>query len=105
MAKMLFDILENKACSIFDAIYRFAQKLKNFLEQKLWSEQKKCGVNRKNTLIKLVVECIPVIITFCTFCTFVFRPFDANHNDATILEDCFNKYEDKMNTRCYNVSY
>jgi len=36
---------------------------------------------------------------------FVFRPFDitfdiqhTNHNDATILEDCFNRYENKMNT-------
>jgi len=22
---------------------------------------------------------------------FVFGPFDANHNDVTILEDCFNR--------------
>jgi len=34
MAKMLFDILENKTCSIFDATYRLAQKSKNVLEQK-----------------------------------------------------------------------
>jgi len=24
--------------------------------------------------------------------------FHANHNDTTILEDCFNRYEDKTNT-------
>jgi len=49
---------------------------------------------------------------------FVLELFDANHNDATILEDCFNRYEDKMNnswrmsnfgwsrfSRCYKVSY
>jgi len=34
MAKILFNILENKACSIFDATYRLAQKSKNFSGQK-----------------------------------------------------------------------
>jgi len=29
---------------------------------------------------------------------FVLGLFDANHNDATILKDYFNKYEDKINT-------
>jgi len=44
MAKMLFDIPENKACSIFDAIYKVVQKSKNFSEQKqLWNKQKKCS--------------------------------------------------------------
>jgi len=52
---------------------------------------------------------------------FVLGPFDANHNAATILENYFNRYEDKMNTiqeikwrrhfgwsrfsRCYKISY
>jgi len=38
-----------------------------------------------------MVECTSYWILF------VLGSFDANHNDATILEDCFNKYEDKMN--------
>jgi len=43
MAKTLFDIPDDKTCSIFDATYRLAQKSKNYAGQKhLWSEQKKC---------------------------------------------------------------
>jgi len=42
MAKTLFDIFDDKTCSIFGATYRLAQKSKNYAEQKqLWSEQKK----------------------------------------------------------------
>jgi len=29
--------------------------------------------------------------------TFVLGLFDATHNDATILQDCFNRYSDEMN--------
>jgi len=29
---------------------------------------------------------------------FILGPFDATHNDATILQDCFSRYSDKMNT-------
>jgi len=29
---------------------------------------------------------------------FVLGPFDATHNDATILQDCFSRYLDKANT-------
>jgi len=43
MAKTLFDIPDNKTCSIFDSTYRLVQKSKNYAGQKqLWSEQKKC---------------------------------------------------------------
>jgi len=28
---------------------------------------------------------------------FVLGPFDATHNDATILQDCFSRYSDEMN--------
>jgi len=43
MAKTLFDIPDDKTCSIFDVIYRLTQKSKNYAGQKqLWSEQKKC---------------------------------------------------------------
>jgi len=42
MAKTLFDILDDKTCSTFDAIYHLAQKSKNYAGQKqLWSEQEK----------------------------------------------------------------
>jgi len=42
MAKTLFDIPDDKTCSIF-AIYRLAQKSKNYAGQKqLWGKQKKC---------------------------------------------------------------
>jgi len=34
ITKMLFDISENKICSIFDATYGLAQKSKNFSGQK-----------------------------------------------------------------------
>jgi len=30
--------------------------------------------------------------------TFVLGSFDATHNDATILQDCFSRYSDEMNT-------
>lgn len=36
-----------------------------------------------------MVECAPD-----GYILFVFGPFDANHNDAMILEECFEKYED-----------
>jgi len=43
MAKMLFDIPENKTCSIFDTTFRLAQK--NFSGQKqLWGKQKKMSL-------------------------------------------------------------
>jgi len=44
MAKTLFDMPDDKTCSIFDVTYRSAQKsMKNYAGQKqLWSEQKKC---------------------------------------------------------------
>jgi len=39
MAKTLFDIPDDKICSIFDATYRLIQKLKNYAGQnQLWSE-------------------------------------------------------------------
>jgi len=42
MAKTLFDIPDDKICSIFDITYHLAQKSKNYAGQKhLWSEQKK----------------------------------------------------------------
>jgi len=42
MVKTLFDIPDDKTCSIFDATYRLVQKSKNYAGQKqLWSEQKK----------------------------------------------------------------
>jgi len=44
-------------------------------------------------LVKSMVGCTLYSILF------IFRSFDANHNDATIFEeDCFNRHEDKMNT-------
>lgn len=43
ISKVLFDIPDDKACIIFDATYRLAQKYANYAGQKhLWSEQKKC---------------------------------------------------------------
>jgi len=41
MVKILFDIPDDKTCSIFDATYCLTQKSKNYMGQKqLWSEQK-----------------------------------------------------------------
>lgn len=86
MAKILFDIPDDKACVIFDATYRLAQKSKNFSGQKqLWSEQKKMP------LVKPMVGCTPD-----GWVHFVLGPFDATHNDASILEDCFSKYATEM---------
>jgi len=42
--------------------------------------------------VKLMIGCTPG-----GWILFVLGPFDANHNNAIILEDCFNRYEDKMN--------
>lgn len=84
VAKTLLDIPDDKGCCVFDGTYRLVQKSKNFAGQKmLWSEQK------KSPLYKPMVGCAPD-----GYILFVFGPFDANHNDATILEECFEKYED-----------
>lgn len=86
MAKTLFDIPDDKACSIFDATYRLAQKSKNYAGQKqLWSEQ------NIMPLVKPMVGCSPD-----GWVLFVLGPFDATHNDATILKDCFSRYSDEM---------
>jgi len=54
MAKTLFDIPDDKTCSIFDAIYRLAQKSKNYARRKqLWREQKKMP------FVKSMVGCLP----------------------------------------------
>lgn len=83
ISSTLFDISADKACYIFDATYRFAQKSKNFSGQKqLWSEQKKMP------LVKPMVGCTPD-----GYIAFVLGPYDAKHNDATILKDCFSRYD------------
>ncbi|XP_058797712.1 uncharacterized protein LOC131667948 [Phymastichus coffea] len=88
MAKILFDITDDKACLVFDATYRLVQKSSNFAGQKqLWSEQKKMP------LVKPMVACAPD-----GYILFVLGPFDARHNDATILEDCFCRFADKLHT-------
>lgn len=88
MSKVLFDIPDDKTCIIFDATYRLAQKSKNFAGQKqLWSEQKKMP------LVKPMVGC-----SSDGWVLFVLGPYDATHNDATILEDCFSRYSNVMNT-------
>jgi len=46
----------------------------------LWSKQKNV------TLETYGIGFIPNDWVF-----FALKPFDANHNDATILEDCFNR--------------
>ena len=67
---------------VFDATYRLAQKSSNFAGQKqLWSEQKKMP------LMNPMVACAPD-----GYIIFVPGPFDARHNDATILEDCFFRF-------------
>jgi len=86
MAKTLFDIPDDKTC-IFDATYHLAQKSKNYAGQKqLWSEQKKMP------LVKSMVGC-----SSDGWVLFVLGLFDATHNHATILQDCFSRY-DEMNT-------
>jgi len=81
----LFDIFDDKTCSIFDATYHLAQKSKNYAEQKqLWSEQK------KSHSLNLWVVCLGWVL-------FILEPFDATHNDATILQDCFSRYSDEIN--------
>jgi len=100
MAKTLCDIPDDKTCSLSDATYRLAQKSKNYAEQKqLWSEQKKMS------LVKLMMGCSPDNWVF-----FVLGPFDATHNEATILQDCFSRYSDEMNTihkrrHCFNRGF
>lgn len=86
MSQTLFDIPVNKGCVIFDGTYRLCQKSKNFAGQKnLWSEQKKLP------LIKPMVGCTPD-----GYVLFVLGPYDAKHNDATILQECFERYEDTL---------
>ncbi|KYN03208.1 hypothetical protein ALC62_05954 [Cyphomyrmex costatus] len=86
MSKALFDIPKDKTCLIFDATYRLVKKSKNYFGQnQLWSEQKKMP------LIKPMVGC-----TFDGWVQFVLGPFDATHNDATILKDCFQRYPSEM---------
>lgn len=88
IAKVLFDIPDDKLYYIFDTTYRFAQKSTNFAGQKqLWSKQKKMP------LVKPMVGCTPD-----GYIAFVLGPFDANHNDATILGDCFSRYPEILKT-------
>ena len=67
IAKILFDIANDKACLHFDATYRLAQKSSNFAGQKqLSSEQKKMP------LVKPMMACAPD-----GYIIFVLGPFDA----------------------------
>ena len=87
MAKKLFEILDDKACIIFDATYILTQKSKDYSGQKqLWSDQKKMP------LVKPMIGC-----TDDGYIAFASGPFDATHNDASILEYCFTEYYDKLN--------
>jgi len=73
MTKTLFDIPDDKT-SIFDLTYLLAQKSKNYAGQKqLWSGQKKMP-------LKPMMDCSPD-----GWVLFVLGPFDAIHNDVTIL--------------------
>ena len=45
------------------------------------------------SLVKLMVTCAPD-----GYITFVLGPFDARHNDATILEDCFFRFAKILHT-------
>jgi len=83
ISSALFEIGEENGCVIFDATYRVVQKSQNFSGQKeLWSEQKKMPLN------KPMVGCAPD-----GYILFVLGPYDAKHNDAAILKDCFNRYD------------
>lgn len=44
-------------------------------------------------LVKPMVGCAPD-----EYVLFVLGPFDASHNDATILQDCFSRYAEKLHT-------
>lgn len=86
MAKTLFDVNDENGFCLFDATYRFVQKSKNFAGQKqLWSEQKKMPLE------KPMVGCAPD-----GYVLFVLGPYDATHNDATILKDCLVRYEETL---------
>lgn len=50
-----------------------------------WSEQKNMP------LVKPMVGCTPN-----GYITHVLGPYDANHSDAVILEDCFKSFETEM---------
>lgn len=52
----------------------------------MWREQKKMP------FIKPMVGYTPDSWVFS-----VLDPFNATHNNATILQDCFNRYENEMN--------
>jgi len=55
-------------------------------QKQLWSEQKKMP------FVKSMVGCSSDGWVF-----FVLGSFDATHNDATILQDCFSRYSDEIN--------
>lgn len=48
---------------------------------------------KKMPLVKPMVGCTPN-----GYITHVLGPFDANHNDAVILKDCFHRFQDEMST-------
>lgn len=86
IAKALFDVGDQNGVCLFDATYRFVQKSKNFAGQKqLWSEQKKMP------LTKPMVGCAPD-----GYVIYVLGPYDATHNDATILRDCLVRYKETL---------
>jgi len=57
-------------------------------------DKSKRGASKKNMLlIKPMIGCAPD-----GYVLFVLGPYDATHNDATILQDCFERYENQLST-------
>lgn len=90
MAKDLYDMPDNSVCMIWDATYRYIQKSANYeAQRKLYSMQKQLP------LYKIMAGVCPD-----GYIAFALGPYDAKHNDASILEKCFteNQYKDTLKT-------
>ena len=82
IARGLFDVADGTVFIVWDGGYRYMQKSANFAGQReFWSCQKKLALDK-------------VMLGACPdgFIAYLFGPYAAKDNDATILEDCFERF-------------
>lgn len=88
IASTLFDVQPDQTLTVWDATYRLIQKSANFS-----SQRKFYSLHKKLALHKAMVG-----VAADGFIAFVFGPFPANMNDASILGDCLDRYAQEMSS-------
>jgi len=62
--------------------------------RKIVRDKSNCGLSRKKCHSSNLWWVVRLTVGYFLF----LNSFDATHNDATILQDCFSRYSDEMNT-------